>query len=328
MFAVVGGILNGAFAVFLKQKNPWRWENFWLVYSIIALVVFPLIWISIAIPGLGAIAAHMSFGMLVVPMLFGALWGIGSILFGLAVDRIGMALTFTIVVGLATAIGSLAPLFFNEPINQSTLSILLFGIVVTVVGIIVSGYAGFCREKILGADRQASAPRLFKSGLLMAIISGMISPMSNIGFAYAKNIAAFTPSSGAPSWSAPLVALEVVLLGGFFINAGYALYLLFRNRSFVLFRQSKLRPVSASIAAGIFWFGGIGLYAIATAYLGILGTSVGYAVNLSTGIISTNILGVITGEWKNSWRALKIQLTSILILVVGMIVISFSLFVR
>ncbi len=327
--AVAGGILNGSFAIFLKYKSPWRWENFWLVYSFVALLIFPLIWIAIVIPTSPQILAHLSFGMLMAPMFFGALWGIGSILFGLGVERIGMSLTFTIVIGLATIIGTIVPLLSSGAVlSPSTLFMIIAGIAILIIGTAVSGYAGLRRERMLEAEASGARPRQYGFGLLMAIVSGIISPMNNVGFAYAKNIISLAASFGAsPHWS-PLVAIEAVIFGGFFVNAGYALFLLFKNKSFALFRHVQIKPVTGSIAAGLFWFGGIGLYAIATAYLGELGTSVGYAINLATGIIATNVLGIATGEWKGAGSAIKIQLLSMAVLVAGIIVIASSFFGR
>ena len=49
-----------------------------------------------------------------IAMLFGFLWGIGGIMFGVSVPYIGLSLTMGIVMGIAGTLGALIPLLQNE----------------------------------------------------------------------------------------------------------------------------------------------------------------------------------------------------------------------
>ncbi len=332
--AVGGGILNGSFAVFQKYKDPWKWENFWLVWSFIALLFAPLTWIAFVTSSLSELVSQLSFGMIIPPMVFGMMFGAGAVLYGLSVERIGVGLTSTVVIGLSIVIGTITPLFFSDALSVSrVLGFLVAGLFVILLGIITSGRAGYVREKS-SKEAVSVSGRRYMYGLFMAILSGIISPMINVGFAYGVRITEIAQKAGIPSQWAPFVTLEVVLLGGLAVNAGYAGFLLLRNGSGKLFLSDTPKPLLiplpllASIAAGLFWFGGLGFYAVATTRLGTLGTSVGYAIFMSAGIIASNALGVLSGEWKNVRKALVLQFISVGVLTAGIILVSLGLFTK
>ena len=76
---------------------------------------------------------------------------------------------------------------------------------------------------------------------------------------------------------------------------------------------------------GILWAGSIEYYGMATANLGKLGPSIGWAVFQSTAIFWANILGILTGEWKGvSKKALRIMAVGLLILLAGICIVGFS----
>ena len=42
LLAALGGMLQGSFALPMKRmERRWRWENTWLIYSIVGLIIFP-----------------------------------------------------------------------------------------------------------------------------------------------------------------------------------------------------------------------------------------------------------------------------------------------
>jgi L-rhamnose-proton symport protein (RhaT) len=89
---LIAGLMAGCCMLPLKFVRSWKWENVWLVFSILSLVVIP--W-SLALTFVGrlfdtyrALSAHQ----LAVPMLLGAGWGIAQILFGISVKRLGLGL--------------------------------------------------------------------------------------------------------------------------------------------------------------------------------------------------------------------------------------------
>src|SRR6187401_3183031 len=107
---VLGGVMQGSFTLPMKFTSRWAWENTWLAYATIGLLILPAgiaVW---TVPHLMEVYQRTAPHTLLMAMACGVCWGAGSVLFGVAVSRIGMALTFALVVGLTAAIGSLAPL--------------------------------------------------------------------------------------------------------------------------------------------------------------------------------------------------------------------------
>jgi hypothetical protein len=88
---LLGGFLNGSWVLPMKRLTAWRWENTWLTFSILGLVVIPWIVAAVTVPQLGAILTGTSGSTLARVLLFGFGWGAGNVLFGLGVSRLGIA---------------------------------------------------------------------------------------------------------------------------------------------------------------------------------------------------------------------------------------------
>ncbi|HSW48744.1 MAG TPA: L-rhamnose/proton symporter RhaT, partial [Bryobacteraceae bacterium] len=134
LLAVLGGVLQGSFAFPMKRmESRWRWENTWLIYSIIGLIVFPCVLTYLTIPGWREVYSVAPSSSLAVVALFGLGWGVGSTLFGLGVSRVGMALAFAIVLGLTSSVGSLLPLLVQTPAELATTRGPMLGIALLLV---------------------------------------------------------------------------------------------------------------------------------------------------------------------------------------------------
>src|SRR5437879_2315523 len=112
---LLAGIMNGSFAVPMKYARQWPWENAWLAWSFLSLVALPLILTVFTVPNLGPIYATTRLAVLGATLAFGTGWGVSQVFFGLGIARVGVAVGFAIVVGLAAALGSLVPLLVFHP---------------------------------------------------------------------------------------------------------------------------------------------------------------------------------------------------------------------
>ncbi len=148
--AVLAALINGNFAVPLKGAKTWAWENSWAVYSLVALLIFPwgLAWFTI--PRLAETYSALSAAQILTPLLFGTGWGISQVLLGISVARVGMALTFAIVIGLSASLGTLIPLLSLDPgvfLSAKGISVLT-ALVIMAVGIFLCAWAGREREAV------------------------------------------------------------------------------------------------------------------------------------------------------------------------------------
>ena len=100
--------LNGTFAVPMKTVGLGSSVTSGAVFSIIAMVVIPWISVLLAVPGWKSYSPDHPDGLEGLIAL-GLLWGVASLLYGLAIDILGIALGFSIQLGLSIVIGALIP---------------------------------------------------------------------------------------------------------------------------------------------------------------------------------------------------------------------------
>ncbi len=115
LVVLVGGIMEGSFALPMRFARHWAWENIWMAYSLIGLIVIPWIAASVSVPALADAYRAVPLRTLGTTALFGLGWGIANVLFGLAVPIVGIALSIAIIVGMSAALGSLIPLVLSDP---------------------------------------------------------------------------------------------------------------------------------------------------------------------------------------------------------------------
>ena len=324
---VVAGVMNASFALPMKFVRGWAWENTWLLWSVFALLLLPAALAFSTIPAFGGIlygAGHVA----LMVALFGAAWGVAQVLFGLALDKIGMALTFSIVLGLSAAMGSIVPLVRLHADRLLTRAgiISLAGVALVLLGVAMSAVAGTMRERAKNTD--AAAKPHFVGGLLMAVASGVCASMMNVGFAYGAPLAAAASEHGANSlWQTDAIWVPL-MVGGFVPNLLYCVYLLGKRKTSAQYTARNVWPnVPLALGMGILWFGSSVLYGIATVFLGDLGPVVGWPLFMSLIVIVASVLGVWTGEWRGAGsRALRTQAVAVAILVAAVVVLSRATF--
>ena len=320
---IVAGVMNASFSLPMKFVRSWAWENTWLLWSIFALLVLPGSLALATIPSIGTILQSGGSVVLLVA-LCGAAWGVAQVLFGLALDKIGIALTFSIVLGLSAAMGSLIPLIRLHADRLFTRAgvMSLTGIALVLVGVAASAVAGRIRDR----GKQASTTESGASGvgLLMAITSGVCASMMNVGFAYGAPLAAAASAHGANSlWTTDAIWVPL-MAGGAVPNLLYCIYLLTKRKTATNYTGSSLtRNLPLTFAMGVLWFGSSILYGIATVFLGELGPVVGWPLFMSLIVIVASLLGVWTGEWRGATRsAFRVQGFAVLVLVAAVIMLS------
>lgn len=324
---ILAGIMNASFALPMKFVRKWAWENTWLLWSVFALLLLPCVLAFGTIPAFGSILSGAGSVVLAVAIC-GAAWGVAQVLFGLALDKIGIALTFSIVLGLSAAMGSLIPLvrLHSDRLFTRAGFISIVGIALVLLGVTVSAVAGKMRDRDQHADAVKSAH--FGAGLLMAIASGVCASMMNVGFAYGSPLSDAAAAHHANAlWLTDAIWVPL-MAGGAVPNLLYCIYLLKKRKTAQNYSApASGRNVPLAFAMAVLWFGSSVLYGIATMFLGDLGPVVGWPLFMSLIVIVASILGIWTGEWRNAGaRALRMQGLAVLILVCAVVVLSRATF--
>ena len=300
---LLAGISSGNCMLPMKFARRWHWENLWLVFSLVSLVILPWLLALMLVGNLGAVYNSLTFAQLLLPFLLGAGWGVAQVLFGLSIARLGMALGYAIIIGLGSLGGTLIPLFFHNRavLGTSKGALILSGLAVMLVGIVVSARAGSQREQ--GQRKDAGSG--YVAALALAVLCGLLAPMINYSFAFGQEIAARAIQLGVSPARAAYAVWPVALAGGLLPNLAYCLYLLNKNGTWNLFRGSLLRDGSLAALMGVLWMGAMAVYGVASVYMGALGTSVGWGLYQIFGIMTANVSGLLTGEWTASHKGAR-----------------------
>lgn len=216
-----------------KVKN-WSWESFWLVQGIFAWLVFPLLGALLAIPAGSTLTELWSSGGALPAIIYGILWGVGGLTFGLSMRYLGVALGQSISLGTCAAFGTLFPaLFGGTDLFHGEGLMLLIGVCITLAGIAIIGYAGSLRSKNMSEEEKKAAVKDFAltKGLLVALLAGIMSACFALGLDAGTPIKEAALEKGTDALYAGLPVIFLVTLGGFCTNAAYCIQQNLKNQT-------------------------------------------------------------------------------------------------
>lgn len=311
VLTLLAGLMAGNCMLPMKFNRTWKWENSWLVFSVVSLVILPWMLALGLVDHLFDAYRGLSLLQLGVPFLFGAGWGVAQVLFGLSVQRLGLGLAYAIIVGLGALLGTLVPLFaqHRSQVGRPQLIEVLAGVAVMVIGVILSTWGGQIREWHHQSAPQSGISNGYFGAVLLAILCGVMAPMLNYSFAFGQDIAQRATNLGNTPLHSAYAVWPIGLAGGFLPNIAYSLYLLRKRASWTLF-QAPSPDLFWSVLMGGLWMGAFALYGMSATYLGSFGTSIGWGLFQIFMIMTATLSGVLTGEWKGAPRMATLLLVS------------------
>lgn len=323
LLLVIAGIMNASFTLPMKYARCWAWENTWLAWTLFALVLLPIIVTCTTVPHLASVYHAAPLGIVLDVILFGAGWGVAQVFFGLAVDAIGIALTFSLVLGTSAAVGTLVPLVRLHPqrLNTSPGHAVLVGVAVVIAGVLVCAVAGRRRERALPAQ---TGPRKSATlGLMLAILCGFGASFVNFGLAFGAPLIRTAQAFGSDALKAANAVWMPLMLAGAVPNVLYCLWLLRKNGTRAKFRAGGAGHWGLALTMAVFWFGSTILYGLSTVKLGAWGPILGWPLFMSLIVITASLLGMFTGEWKHSGALpLRIQWAGVGLLVSAVFILA------
>jgi len=330
LFVLLGGFANGSFYIPYKKVKNWSWEVYWIVGGIFSWIISPWVFSFFTVPNLSEVFQEATFKTLVKPFVFGILWGIGGLTFGLSMRYLGVALGMSIALGLTLVFGALLPsilvsiypsffsnLFpdtvsFGEMISTTSGLVTLLGVVICIIGIAINGKAGIMKDKEVSEELKKESIKDFdiKKGILVAIFSGLMSAAFAMGVAAGKPLAEITASKGTNPVFQNNPSFILIMFGGFLVNLFWCLYLQIKNITFKDFSKPPLlNNYAFSALAGILWYLQMFFYGMGES---ILSGVASWSLLMASSIIFSNMWGIITKEWqgvsKNTMRTLIIGL--------------------
>jgi len=331
----IGGFAAGSFYAPLKKVKRWAWESYWMISGLAAWLATPWIVALITIPDLFRVLGESPTKNLGLAYLFGLLWGIGGLTFGLTMRYLGMALGMAVALGFCMTFGTLVPPIFEGRIGEIVSSasglIILGGVVNCSLGIGICGLAGIRKESELTDEQKKETIAEFQlgKGFVVATVSGILSSCFAYGLSAGGGIAEVAVLHGANPLFSNNASLVVILAGGLTTNLIWCLILNARNKTFGDYLNGS--PLSQafnyfmSALGGVIWFGQFFFYGMGTTTLGDSYDFSSWSIHMAFIIVFSNLWGLYFHEWRGTGRLTKLLVwVGILTLIASTIVIGYG----
>jgi L-rhamnose-H+ transport protein len=307
-----------------SKVKGWAWESYWIVGGLFSWLVVPPLAAWLTLPGFTEIIANTSSNTLLYTFLFGLLWGVGGLTYGLGVRYLGMSLGNSVVLGFCSAFGALVPSIyynFNPTEGKTTLSemistswgqLVLVGITLCLLGIYICGRAGMLKETELSEAQKKASVAEFSliKGLLVAVASGILSSCFNFGIEAGKPMAEAAVNAGLNSLYQNNVTYVVLLWGGLTTNFVWCIILNSRNKTFGDYTNSKtplFKNYLFAALAGTAWFLQFFFYGMGESKLGNGASS--WILHMAFIILVAKAWGIFLQEWRGVSKKTKATLT-------------------
>ena len=329
LIIAIGSFGQSSSYVPIKKVKSWAWESFWIVQGIFAWLVFPFLGALLGVPqGMGLFELLGSGGAL-KSIVYGVLWGVGGLTFGLSMRYLGVALGQSISLGTCAGFGTLLPaIFAGTNLFRGEGLILLVGVCITLAGIAVIGYAGSLRSKNMTEEEKKAAIKDFAltKGLLVARLAGVMSACFALGLDAGAPIKEAALSNGVKPLFAGLPVILLVTFGGFLTNAAYCIQQNVKNHTggdyFSVSGSVLVNNLLFCALAGVLWYSQFFGLEMGKSFLADspLLLAFSWSILMSLNVTFSNVWGILLKEWKGCDRK------TITVLVVGLVILVFSVF--
>ncbi len=330
LIIAVGAFCQSSCYVPINKIKDWSWESYWIVQGVFAWLVFPLLGALLAVPeghSLGELLAASDPFNVWMTILFGALWGVGGLTFGLSMRYLGVALGQSIALGTCAGLGTImGPVLLNiffpqlDALSSLTFSVIL-GVVVTLIGIAIIGIAGSMKSASLSEEEKRAAVKDFNfpKGLAIALLAGFMSGCFNVGLTFGADI---NFGSLTPDMYKTLPATLLVTLGGFATNAVYCFYQNSRNHTWGDYGKGAVwgNNLLFCALAGALWYSQFFGLSLGKGFLTSSETlmTLSFCILMALNVVFSNVWGIILHEWKGcSHKTIGVLIAGIVVLVIS-----------
>jgi L-rhamnose-H+ transport protein len=300
----VGAAFAASFYAPIEKVRKWSWETTWATMGFVSWILLPLSLCYIVLPKFHAFYASIDPKTMWIVALFGAMWGVGNVSYGLTMRHLGISLGVGVAIGVTLVVGTLVPPMLHGQFLAKFLSRSgiwsMAGIVVALIGIAVVSYAGHQKEKQLGAETKEFNVAL---GLALAVMCGIFSAGFSFGLDAADPIRAAALKLGVNPLFARIPCYVLIMGGGAIVNFCYCFTRLAYKRDLSL-RADLAQPrgviaknSALAAAAGIMWYLQFFFYSWGEANIPQRLDYVNWMLHMSLYVLCGGIVGLALGEW-------------------------------
>lgn len=336
LHAIGGMSASSCYTPQTKVKN-WSWGTFWLVQALFAWIIVPIIIGMLTVPGFFDILHRAPAKVFWGAFLLGAIYGFGGMSFGLSIKHIGYSLTYTIAIGISAILGTLTPLMIygglTDYFTRPGSAIIITGMVLSVVGVGLCGWAGFKKENDLQKLENQTISFKMNTGLLLAIVAGVLSAVFNLSLEHGQPIADMAAKNGAGYFEGN-AKMIVSTSGCFAVNFVWFIVLGIKQKTLKEFTVSEglsrsrlVKNTLWSALAGTMWFVQFLFYGLGHVQMGNY-RFISWVLHMSMLIFFSYVVGMIMKEWKNvSKNTYTTLIIALLTLIVSFVIMTIGSYI-
>lgn len=322
---VIGASMAASFYAPIEKVRKWSWETTWALAGFFSWIILPIGVSLVLLPDFRGFYGSMSASELCTVALFGAMWGVGNVSYGLTMRYLGMSLGIGVAIGVTLIVGTLVPPFLHGQAAMlfTTRSGLLTmaGVAVALLGVAIVSYAGHLKERQSGGE---VAEFKLGFGLMLAVLCGIFSSGMSFAIDAAGPMTAAAKHAGVNSLYAALPAYVIIMGGGAAVNFAYCFFRLATRKNLSL-RADLAQPgpllrknaVLAS-AGGIMWYLQFFFYAWGAANIPVRLSYVNWMLHMSIYVLCGGLVGLSLGEWKGvGSRPVRILWAGMLVIILA-----------
>ena len=325
IWAVLAGLMLGLYALPEKYTKDFKFENTWALFFMLTMFVVPIIASYSLIKGFDEVFASVSFDILLKMAGASFLWGLGVMLWGKAINHIGLSLGFSLFIGTVILIGSLLPFLVDGIPSMNVFMVILAGIFVVLLGVIANGRAGLIREQEAATDKTENTSIL--TGILIAVVGGLLAT----GFSYANAVGRpplheAAQAAGNAEWVTAVAVMFPIFISGGIVMTAYFGWQLTQKKAWNDFKTPAFgKNLGLIFIMAVFHYAASALFAYAAFKLGSFGNTVGYAIFNTTCVATAVVSGIITKEWVDaSAKARTYLYAGLACMIVGVLIIAWG----
>lgn len=304
---MVGAAAAASFYAPIEKVKKWSWETTWVIAGIFSWVLLPITVSLILLPAFIGFYAAIPGHVLLLMFLFGCMWGVGNVSYGLTMRYLGMSLGIGVAIGVTLVVGTLIPPIVHGELRYLLLSrsghFTMAGIVVALLGIAIISWAGHQKEQRLGIQAEEFS---LKKGLILAVLCGIFSSGMSFAIDAAHPMAVAAQHVGVSHLYAALPSYVIIMGGGALVNFSYCLLRL-GYRKDISVRKDLSEPrrvlmVNGALAAsaGIMWYLQFFFYAWGAANIPAHLSFINWMLHMSLYVLFGGLVGLALGEWREA----------------------------
>jgi len=320
---IVGASMAASFYAPIERVKEWSWETTWAVAGMFSWILLPIGVSLFLLHGFQGFYAAMGTSLLVRVALFGAMWGVGNVSYGLTMRYLGMSLGIGVAIGVTLIVGTLVPplmhgqaaMLFTTRSGLITMS----GVVVALIGVAIVSWAGHQKETQLKGHLEEFNVGL---GLLLAVLCGIFSSGMSFAIDAAKPMETAALSLGVNPLYAALPSYVIIMGGGALINLAYCFIRLavlprlslrndFNQPGPTLTKNALLASIG-----GIMWYLQFFFYAWGAANIPRHLSYVNWMLHMSIYVLCGSLVGLALGEWAGvNHRSIRLLWAGVVVII-------------